>query len=314
MSKIRKPHELSVQTTIKALIYGQPGSGKSTLALSAPNPVLLDFDNGVHRISPLHQVDTLQIESWQDVLDCEADGSLKPYQTIVIDTAGKMLDYLGAFLIAKNPKLGKSNGALSLQGYGERKGEFSAFLKRLSIMGKHIVFVAHEKEEKEADSKYIRPEVGGSSGTDLFKELDLIGYMEMIGSKRTISFNPTEKYYAKNACGLNETIELPILKEADSNKFFTNSVVNVYQKALADRKEKISDYTALIDVVEGKVESIVDAETANEVSLWAKSYDGHIWSSLLVAAQKINAKAKEIGLKLNTKTKQYESTNEPATA
>jgi hypothetical protein len=147
MSKIRKPHELSVQTTIKALIYGQPGSGKSTLALSAPNPVLLDFDNGVHRISPLHQVDTLQIESWQDVLDCEADGSLKPYQTIVIDTAGKMLDYLGAFLIAKNPKLGKSNGALSLQGYGERKGEFSAFLKRLSIMGKHIVFVAHEKEE-----------------------------------------------------------------------------------------------------------------------------------------------------------------------
>ena len=33
MSLIRKPHELNVQTKIKALIYGQAGTGKTTLAL-----------------------------------------------------------------------------------------------------------------------------------------------------------------------------------------------------------------------------------------------------------------------------------------
>jgi hypothetical protein len=148
MSKIRKPHELSVETKIKALIYGQPGLGKTTLALSAPTPVLLDFDKGVHRVHPEHQTETLQVESWQDVLDVINDGSLVPFQTIVIDTASKMLDCMSLYLISKNPKLGKSNGALTLQGYGERKAEFNSFVKKLTSLGKHVIFVAHEKEEK----------------------------------------------------------------------------------------------------------------------------------------------------------------------
>ena len=306
MSKIRKPHELSVQTNIKALIYGQPGIGKTTFALSAPQPILLDFDNGVHRVQSVHQKDTLQIESWQDVLDEMQAGTFNGYQTIIIDTAGKMLDYLGAWLISKNPKLGKTNGALSLQGYGERKGEFSGFIKRLSTMGKHIIFLAHEKEEKEGEGKYVRPEVGGSSGNDLYKELDLIGYMEAIGKKRTISFLPQEKYYAKNACGLNETIELPDLANGVANDYFTTNIIGLYQQSLLDRKEKVGAYMELMDVVNAKVESIVDAATANEVVDWAKAFEGHIWTSKIVMSQAINARCKELQLKLNAKTKTYE--------
>jgi len=311
MSKIRKPHELNVVTNLKCLIYGQPGLGKTTFALSAPNPILLDFDSGVHRVNPLHQKDTLQIESWQDCLNELNEGTFNAYQTIIIDTAGKMLDYLGAWLIQKNPKLGKSNGALSLQGYGERKMEFSNFIKRLSTMGKHIIFIAHEKEEKDGESNYKRPEVGGSSGNDLYKELDLIGYMEAIGKKRTISFLPQEKYYAKNACGLNETIELPELKEGAPNDFFTKNVVQLYQQSLADRKEKVTEYTELMEVIEEKIESITDASVANEVVEWAKNYEGHIWSSRAVAGQKINDKAKELGLILN-KAKKYEDAKQTA--
>jgi hypothetical protein len=306
MSKIRKPHELNVITTLKSLIYGQPGLGKTTFALSAPNPVLLDFDGGVHRVNPAHQKDALQISSWQDCLDELKAGSFAPYQTIIIDTAGKMLDYLGAYLISRNPKLGKSNGALTLQGYGERKGEFSNFIKTLSTMGKHIIFIAHEKEEKDGDSTYKRPEIGGSSGNDLYKELDLIGYMEAIGKKRTISFLPQEKYYAKNACGLNETIELPDLKEGSPNDFFNKHIVELYQKSLADRKEKVSEYNELIELIDSKVSAIEDAESANEVIQWAVSFDGHIWGSKIVASQKIKDRAAEIGLQLNPKSKKYE--------
>ena len=127
MSKIRKPHELNVQATIKALIYGQPGLGKTTFALSSPKPLLLDFDNGVHRVNAEYQTDTLQIQSWQEVIDELNEGTFNSYQTIVIDTTGKMLDYLSAWLIAKNPKLGKSNGALSLQGYGSVKGVYKLY-------------------------------------------------------------------------------------------------------------------------------------------------------------------------------------------
>lgn len=312
MNKIKKPHELSVQTYIKALIYGQPGIGKTTFALSTPRPVLLDFDNGVHRVNAMHQTETLQVESWQDVIEVMADGSLNSYQTIVIDTAGKMLDAMGAYLIKNNPKLGKANGALTLQGYGERKCEFTNFVKRISLMGKHIIFVAHEKEEKEGEVKYIRPEVGGSSGNDLYKELDLIGYMEAIGTKRTISFLPQEKYYAKNACGLNETIQLPELKEGVANNFFTTNVIGMYQKTLQERKEKVAEYNELIDIINEKIENITDADTANEVMEWAIKYEGHFWTSKLVASQAFNAKCKELELIFNKKTKKY--TDAKATA
>ena len=306
MSKIRKPHELSVQPNIKALIYGQPGIGKTTLALSAPSPILLDFDNGVHRVQSTHQKDTLQIESWQDVLDEMNEGTFNNFKTIIIDTAGKMLDYLGAWLIAKNPKLGKSNGALNLQGYGERKGEFARFVKTLSTMGKHIIFIAHEKEEKDGDTTKVRPEVGGSSGNDLYKELDLIGYMEAVGKKKTVSFLPQDKYYAKNSCGLNDVIELPELKDGQPNDYFTKNIIELYQQSLEQRKELIIEYVELVELINGKIEGIIDAETANEVVSWAKSFDGHIWGSKVVASQAINARCKELNLILNAKTKQYE--------
>lgn len=311
MSKIKKPHELNVVTTLKSLIYGQPGLGKTTFALSAPNPVLLDFDNGVHRVNPAHQKDTLQITSWQDCLDELAAGTFAPYQTIVIDTAGKMLDYLGSYIISKNPKMGRANGALTLQGYGERKGEFSGFIKTISTMGKHIIFIAHEKEEKDGDTNYKRPEIGGSSGNDLYKELDLIGYMEAIGKKRTISFLPQEKYYAKNACGLNETIDLPELKDGMPNDFFDKHIVQLYQKTLSDRKEKVGEYNDLIELIDGKVESITNAETANDVIAWAVAFTGHIWGSKIIASQKIKDRTSELGLKFNPKTKKYEDAKEP---
>lgn len=306
MTKIRKPHELNVVTTLKCLIYGQPGLGKTTFALSAPNPILLDFDNGVHRVNTEHQKDTLQIESWQDCLDELSAGTFSSYQTIIIDTAGKMLDYMALWIISKNPKLGRANGALTLQGYGERKGEFTAFIKKLSTMGKHVIFIAHEKEEKDNEVNYKRPEIGGSSGNDLYKELDLIGYMEAIGKKRTISFLPQEKYYAKNACGLNETIELPELKEGMPNDFFDKNIIQLYQKSLSERKGRVSDYNELVSVIDGKVDAIKDAETANEVIEWAVNFPDHIWGSKIVASQKIRDKANELGLKYIAKTKKYE--------
>ena len=50
MGLIKKPNELTVKNALSALIYGQPGMGKTTLALSSPQPLLLDFDGGVHRV------------------------------------------------------------------------------------------------------------------------------------------------------------------------------------------------------------------------------------------------------------------------
>ena len=83
--------------------------GKTTLALSAPSPLLLDFDGGVHRVNYGHQVPTVQITRWEDCEDVMKE-NLSDYSTLVIDTGGKMLDFMAEYIIRKNPKLGKSNG------------------------------------------------------------------------------------------------------------------------------------------------------------------------------------------------------------
>lgn len=312
MSLIKKPHQIQMQTTIKVLLYGQPGLRKSTFALSAPAPLLLDFDGGVSRIDSHHHVDTVQIQSWQDCLDVLKE-DLSSYKTLVIDTAGKMLDYMAMWLIQRNPKLGKSNGALSLQGYGERKAEFNAFLKRVALMGKHLVFVAHEKEEKDGDQKIIRPEIGGSSGNDLVKELDLVGYMQSLGNKKTISFEPCEKFYGKNTCKLPAVIELvdTLRIEADGNSIPVApnnqlaGIFEAYQKNLEARKEVAADYADLLEMIVGKIEAVEDAETANEVSDWARTFEGHIWDSKMQTALRLKERTKELGLTLDGATKKY---------
>lgn len=104
MSLFKKPSELAINSTIKVLIYGAPGMGKSTLGLSAPSPVLLDFDGGVQRVNGAFQVPTLQVEKWDDVI-AALNEDLSEYKTIVIDTAGKALDFMSAYIIKNEPKM-----------------------------------------------------------------------------------------------------------------------------------------------------------------------------------------------------------------
>jgi hypothetical protein len=190
MSLIRKANELNIQTKIKALIYGQAGMGKTTFALSAPKPLLFDFDNGVNRVNYAHlqDVDTVQIENYQNFLDVLTKEDLSSYETFVIDTGGKMLDYMGSYIVKTNPKMGRPNGMLTLQGYGERKAMFSELVKKISVMGKHILFVAHRETKTEGDDTRYVPQFGGSNYDSLVTELDLVGYMEASGRDRTITF------------------------------------------------------------------------------------------------------------------------------
>lgn len=139
MGLIKKPNELQTKKTLSVLIYGQPGMGKSTLALSAPNPLLLDFDGGVHRVNAAHRVDTVQISKWEEVDEVLNSPEIAEYQTIVIDTAGKMLSFMDKYIMQNNQKMKKADGTLSLQGYGVRKNMFINFVNQVSLLGKSVV-------------------------------------------------------------------------------------------------------------------------------------------------------------------------------
>ena len=121
MSLFKKPNELETNSTIKMLVYGQPGMGKSTLALSAPEPVMFDFDGGVNRVNKAFQCPTLQVQNWEQALSAldELQNGEVSFQTIVIDTAGKMLDFMSDYIMRNDSKMivsaaGKAEKAVRL--------------------------------------------------------------------------------------------------------------------------------------------------------------------------------------------------------
>jgi hypothetical protein len=299
MSIIKKPHEISAPTSVKILIYGQPGIGKTTLALSAPSPLLLDFDGGVHRVRQQDVKDTVQVRSWEDIRKLMSE-DLSGYQTLVIDTAGKMLDFMSQDIISGDPKMGRKDGQLALQGYGVRKGMFQRFVFDCGQMGKHLVFVAHDKEEKDGDNKIVRPEIGGSSSGDLIKELDLVGYMEASGKVRTISFDPCEKFYGKNTCGLDPLIKLGDL--SGKNDFLT-MVTDRFAAETVSRGVQSKKYTDLMEAIRKESEGVADADGANTFVDWAKGIEP-IWDAQIQAAHMIRDRAKALGLTLD-KSKKY---------
>ena len=169
MTLIKKPSELNNEPKLKGLIYGEPGLGKTSLALSSPSPLLIDFDNGLRRVDKQYQTDSVQIESYQNLLDILEKEDLSPYKTIVIDTLGKMIDRISDWLASSNPKVKQADGQLSMKGWGSVKLEFQRLLKLLDSKNKSVIFVAHNKEEKDGENTKQRPDIAGSSGKDIVK-------------------------------------------------------------------------------------------------------------------------------------------------
>ena len=310
MAMIKKPSELSVKATLSVLIYGQPGIGKTTLGVSAPDAVLFDYDGGVQRINGAHQVPTLQPTSWEDTNLAlkEIQEEMPEVKTIVIDTVGKMLDFMSAYIIKNDPKMAMRDGSLSLKGYGVRKTMFVNFIKQLAVMGKNVVFVAHEREERRGEETFKRPEIGGSSANDLIKELDLVGYMYAIGKERVITFDPAEYYYAKNTCNLPAAIKLPVVVKEDgtamSNVAFAN-IVKSYKDAQLKKQETTGRYEMLLDLITSTVDEATDCESLNEAMNVVFGFE-HIYDSFLRAQRAVANKGNALGLKYNKVKKAYE--------
>ena len=310
MGLIKKPSELSVKATLSVLIYGQPGIGKTTLGVSAPNAVLFDYDGGVQRINGAHQVATLQPTSWEDTNAAlkEIAEEMPEVQTIVIDTVGKMLDYMSAYIIRNDAKMAMRDGSLSLKGYGVRKQMFVNFIKQLALMGKNVIFIAHERENLQGEVTVKRPEIGGSSANDLIKELDLVGYMYAIGKERVITFDPAEYYYAKNTCNLPAAIKLPVVVDetgkASQNVAMAN-IVKSYETAQVKRQSMTAEYEQVLDIIAETMSYATDADSLNEAMAKVFGLE-QIYDSLLKAQRAVANKGKELGLTYNKISKKYE--------
>jgi len=305
MSLIKKPNELSNDVKLKGLIYGEPGLGKTTLALSSPNPLLIDFDNGLRRVAKQHQLDSVQVESYQNLLDILLKEDISSYKTIVIDTLGKMIDRIADWLAITNPKVKQADGQLSMKGWGNVKLEFQKLLKLLDSKNKSVIFVAHSKEERDGDLTKMRPDVAGSSGKDIVKELDFMGFMSMKSGKRTIDLMPNEQYYAKNSLGLSSFLEFPVI--ATKNDFLSKAIFKAYADKLEKDSELVDQYNALTSIIDGKIESLEDLEQVNAYYKEELGKLEKIWSSDLYEKHKLADRVKELGLEFDKEAKEFKA-------
>jgi len=305
MTLIKKPSELKSDNIIlKGLIYGQPGIGKTAIALSSPNPLLIDFDSGLRRVDAQYQKDSVQPESYKDLLDVLQSDDIKHYDTIVIDTLGKMIDRIGDYIAGTNPKMKQGDGQLSMKGWGMIKIEFQNLLKLLDSKRKSVIFIAHEKEDKEGDKITKRPDVSGSSGKDVVKELDFMGYMSIQGNKRTIDLTPNEAFYAKNSLGLNGYLEYPVLKGV--NDFLTKNVFHKYQEKIKENAVLREQYNDLINIINIRMKELQTVDALNHYYLNDYQKLQVIWSSAEYEKQKLLEIAKALNAVFNKDAKVFE--------
>ena len=306
MSLIRKSTELNIPTNVKMMIYGQAGMGKSTVALSAPKPLLLDFDNGVKRMNMAHleNIDTVQVTSWNDVqLVLQED--LSVYQTIVVDTIGKMMDFIITY------KCGTRQP--SIRDWGGINAEFSWMTRTLSSLKKHIIFVAHRDTRKEGDDTVFIPALREKSYNSIVTELDLLGYLEMKSERgvqrRTITFDPTSRNDGKNTCNLPSVMEVPTILDKNGNPttkndFISTRIIAPYLTMLQSKKAEQEAYNKVLSDITGRVELVADAASANDFIAHIDDFN-HVGSSKMKASMMLAAKAKELGLIFNKETKTY---------
>lgn len=231
MLRIVKSSEPMAVERINMCIYSPPGLGKSTLAFTAKGPLLLDCDGGAYRAH--NRRDTVPVTSWKDIAGITGE-DLKPYKTVILDTAGRALDYLTADIISANPKMGRG-GALTLQGYGELKAKFTSWLKMLKTFGKDVVLIAHMDEQRNGDDVIERLDVQGGSKGEIYKSVDAMGRIFIRNGERFLDFNPRENSFGKNPC------ELPVMPISLTNTAFLSDLVDTIKDRLNQSVQKSKD-------------------------------------------------------------------------
>lgn len=320
---IVKPETMNfADKKIRMLIAGFPGIGKTTLALSAPKPLYIDVDLSAERIdrnifnmaagvTRPHDYEELRHDLGLDCsgIDLQSvKNELREYETIVIDTGGKLLTKMGEYGKKIEPKYGQRDGSLSLKGYGWLGKEFMRFLDHcIYELDKHIIIIFHTVEEKDGDDTKLRIKAEGSSKNSVWEVMDLGGFMEMRGTSRTIGFSNCERYYAKGTRGIHGVMTIPDLSAGAPNNFLTKLFAE-YNTLSATEMEQAAAEKAIYDEAMKQaneiISSITDVDSVN-AAMATFSAINHALTSKKEAGTLWNAKINSLGLMFDKVLNKY---------
>lgn len=296
--------------TFCALIYGVPGIGKTTLALSAPKPLLIDFDNGVSRVAAKHRVPTIICDTYEDVLTDISSPEMKEFETVVIDTGGSFISYLKDWAMrTKKDTTTRTGDFNGLKGFGYVKAEFASFSERITkVMHKNLIYVFHSVEQTGKDgTAQQRLMCEGASKNTVWNPCDFGGFMQVIGNERKICFSQEDDFFAKGTHGITGRWPIPTLDEGKPNDFMTKLFERARQNIVAENEAYAPQkklYEETMADVRVLVENVVDEDSAN-LALATISDMQHALTSKKEAGALLNTKAKEVGLKYDGKAKAY---------
>lgn len=283
------------------ILYGSPGVGKTTLALSAPDPILIDFDRGMSRVKAQHRKPAIFCNTYEEVLNDIQSPAMKDFQTIVVDTGGSFITFLQDWAMRSDPKVNRQkNGAISLKGFGAVKQEFVRFTNYVKdTLDKNLIYVFHSQEQSDKDGNATqRLMCEGAAKNIVWTPCDFGGYVQMIGNQRVVCFTPEQEYFAKGCHGITGQIAVPELGPNDENNFisklFDIAKANIAAEADAYAPIKVQ-YEAVMETVRKMLESVTDAESANKVSADIQAL-AHASTSLKESSKMLNDKAKSLGL------------------
>lgn len=310
MTFLTKPSELKSPTTIKGLILGNTNSGKTTLALSAPEPILIDFENGLTRVSKQWQTISMQCKHFSNFLDFLSSKEIKQFKTIVIDPLGEMAEQIKAYVIGKDPKLAKDGRKL----YPAIANEFKNVWTILKNKGLSIIFVSHSDEiiKENVESLKIRCE-GNTIKNFLPTQMDFVAILkredENNRTKRFLNFEANETFtFAKRWKELEGVIEVPT--NTTENKFLTDVIWKSWEEKNQKEEEANQNYDSLIEELKNKIGNISNIE---ELNLYYSSiYKSHneIWSSHKMEESFLMEKIKKLDCSFDKKEKVFVS-NKP---
>jgi len=300
---IKKPSELTFDDKkLSMIIAGVPGIGKTTLALSSPKPLLIDLDNGVSRVEARFRTDTAIESSYKELIDDLSQADLSKYETIVIDTGGKLLEMMKPVVINEDAKNGKRDGNLSLQGYGAVKKKFREFISFVRGLDKNLIIVFHASEVSlDNDTTGLRIRIEGSSRDDVWDDMDIGGFVEMKGKRRVIGFSNCERYYAKGTHGIHGEYEIPLLDSESKNNFISD----LFKKIKADLKKETEDVEKYNQVMSGIKPFIDKASSVEQLNKLFDKYNEmeHYLTSKKELGFALQQKAKELGVRYDKDSK-----------